>query len=64
VLSLQAKAHAALSGTPQTAMQIAAAIGAEDSAESVYLILEHLSANGPAKVTAAADPGNATFTRA
>jgi glucose-6-phosphate isomerase len=64
VLSVQAKAHAALSGTPQTAAQIAAAIGATDSAESVYLILEHLSANGRAKVASAADPGNATFTRA
>jgi glucose-6-phosphate isomerase len=63
VLSLQAKAHATLSGTPQTATQIATAIGATDSAESVYLILEHLSANGRSKVTPAADPGNATFTR-
>ena len=64
VLALQAKAHAALSNTPQTAAQIAAAIGAADSAESVYLILEHLSANGRAKLTPAADPGDATFTRA
>jgi glucose-6-phosphate isomerase len=64
LLSLQAKAHAALSGTPQTATQIAAAIGAADSAESVYLILEHLSANGRAKAAPAADPGNAAFTRA
>ena len=50
VLSLQAKAHAALSNTPQTADQIAAAIGAAESAESVYLILEHLAANGRAKM--------------
>jgi len=63
VLALQAKAHAALSSTPQTAAQLAAAIGAAESAESVYLILEHLSANGRAKLTPAADPGDATFVR-
>jgi len=64
VLSLQAKAHAALSSTPQTAGQIAAAAGAAESAESIYLILEHLAANGRAKVAPAADPGNTTFVRA
>jgi len=63
VLDLQAKAHAALSITPQTATQIANAIGAAESTESVHLILEHLSANGRAKMTAAADPGDATFAR-
>ncbi|HET6144370.1 MAG TPA: glucose-6-phosphate isomerase [Candidatus Acidoferrales bacterium] len=63
VLSLQAKALGALTGTPQTAGQIATAAGVADSAESVYLILEHLSANGRAKIATAADPGNVTFTR-
>jgi glucose-6-phosphate isomerase len=63
VLSLQAKAHAALSNTPQTASQIAAAIGAADSAESVYLILEHLAANGRAKMAPSSDPSDATFLR-
>jgi glucose-6-phosphate isomerase len=63
VLSLQAKAHAALSSTPQTATQIANAIAAPESAESVYLILEHLAANGRAKLVPAADPGDATFAR-
>jgi glucose-6-phosphate isomerase len=63
VLSLQAKAHAALSSTPQTASQIAAAIGAAESAESIYLILEHLAGNGRAKLTPAADPGETTFAR-
>jgi glucose-6-phosphate isomerase len=63
VLSLQAKAQAALSSSPQTATQIAAAIGAGDSAESIYLILEHLAANGRAKFTPAADPGDTTFAR-
>jgi glucose-6-phosphate isomerase len=63
VLSLQAKAHAALSNSPLTATQIAAAMGAVESAESIYLILEHLAANGCCKMTPAADPGDAAFTR-
>jgi glucose-6-phosphate isomerase len=63
VLSLQAKAHAALSRTPQVADHIAAVIGAAQSAESVYLILEHLSSNGRARMARAADPGSTTFTR-
>jgi glucose-6-phosphate isomerase len=63
VLSLQAKALAALSSAPQTAGQIAAAIGAAQSAESVYLILEHLSSNGRVKMMRASDSGETTFTR-
>ena len=63
VLALQAKAHAALSDSPQTTERIAAAIGAAPSEESVYLILEHLAANGRAKMTRSADPGDTTFTR-
>lgn len=63
VLSLQAKALAALSSTPQTANQIAAASGAAESAETIYLTLEHLSSNGRAKMAGNADPGAATFTR-
>jgi glucose-6-phosphate isomerase len=63
VLSQQAKALAALSGTPKTADQVAAAIGSAQSAESVYLILEHLSLNGRAKIARAADPGTTMFTR-
>ena len=62
VLSLQAKAQSALSSTPQTASQVSAAIGAAEFAESVYLILEHLAANGRAKLAPAADPGETTFT--
>jgi glucose-6-phosphate isomerase len=64
VLSLQSKALASLTAAPQTADQVAAAIGAAESAETVYLILEHLAANGRAGITRAADPGEATFTRA
>jgi glucose-6-phosphate isomerase len=63
VLSLQAKAIGALTSTPQTASQISTTIGAADSTESIYLILEHLAANGRAKMTLAADPGAATYTK-
>jgi len=63
VLALQIKAHAALSSTPQTAGQIAAAIGAVDFVEGVYLLLEHLASNGRAKMVRAGDPDEATFTR-
>jgi len=63
VLGLQAAAHAALSGAPQTAGQIASAIGDLSSAESIYLLLEHLASNGRARMTRAADPGGTTFTR-
>jgi glucose-6-phosphate isomerase len=62
VLSLQAKALAALSSISQTADQIAAS-GAAESAETIYLTLEHLSSNGRAKMAVNADPGAATFTR-
>lgn len=54
VLALQARVIATLSRTPQTADQIAAAIGDPASAESIHLILEHLAANGRAR---AADAG-------
>jgi glucose-6-phosphate isomerase len=63
VLSLQAKAQTALSSAPQTADQIASAIGKPESAQTVYLILEHLSSNGRAKIGRAAEPGAATFSR-
>ena len=63
ILALQGKVLAALSTTPQTAEQIAAAIGASDAAETVYLLLEHLAANGRAVASEAADPGQITFVR-
>jgi len=63
VLALQAKALAALSATPRTADQIAEAIGAKQSAETICLILEHLAAAGRAAIVRAADPGESTFTR-
>jgi glucose-6-phosphate isomerase len=61
VLSLQDKARAALPAGPQTADQIAAAVGEPDAAETVYLVLEHLAANGRARMTPGANPGLATF---
>jgi glucose-6-phosphate isomerase len=62
VLALQARVVAALSGVARTADQIAAAIGAPESAETVYLLLEHLAANGRARMFAdEEDPGRSTF---
>jgi glucose-6-phosphate isomerase len=63
VLSLQAKAQAALTNSPQTAEQIADAIGDAASVESVYLLLEHLASNGRAKMAPAGNPGDTTFAR-
>src|SRR6478735_5164951 len=61
VLALQAKVLAALTDAPQTAEQVAAATGAPSEAESVFLLLEHLAANGRVQI---ADPGRGTFCRA
>ncbi len=61
VLALQGQVAAALSSTPQTADQIAAGAGAPDQAETVYLLLEHLAANGRARLDRAADPGQSIF---
>jgi len=61
VLGLQARVIAALSDTPQTAGQVAAAAGAPDAVESVFLILEHLAANGRARMADAGQPGEASF---
>jgi glucose-6-phosphate isomerase len=64
VLSLQAKVLTALSKSPQTAEQVASTIGAAQSVETVFLILEHLAANGRARMTLAAESASTTFTRA
>jgi glucose-6-phosphate isomerase len=58
VLALQGKVLAALSDAPQTAEQVAALAGEPEAVESVYLILEHLAANGRACLT---DPVRSTF---
>lgn len=54
VLALQAKVLAALTDTPRTAEQIAAAAGEPEAVESVYLLLEHLAANGRARTDGSA----------
>src|SRR5262245_15088024 len=63
ILALQAKALAALSTRPQTAEQIAAAVGSPDAAETVFLLLEHLAADGRASMARPGDPGTTTFTQ-
>jgi len=62
VLALQGKVLGALGGAPQTADQVAAAVGGADP-EAVYLLLEHLAANGRAASAGGADPGSKTFSR-
>ena len=61
VLTLQTEVAAALSPQPQTAAQMAAAIGNQDDVETVYCLLEHLAANGCAKVASGTGPATATF---
>jgi glucose-6-phosphate isomerase len=63
ILALQGKVLAALSATPQTAEQIAAAAGDPEAVETVFLLLEHLAANGRAQAAGADDPGRRTFSR-
>ena len=48
VLDLQSRIVAYLSDTPQTADEIATGIGAVEEVETVYLLCEHLLANGRA----------------
>ena len=61
VLALQGKVMAALSSEPQTAEQIAGRVGAEDQTETVYLLLEHLAANGRVQITGDGSPVKITF---
>jgi glucose-6-phosphate isomerase len=63
ILNLQVKVLTALSRTPQTAEEVAGGIGAADSTETIYLLLEHLAANGRARSEKANDPGETTFVR-
>jgi glucose-6-phosphate isomerase len=64
VLTLQAKILSALSTSPQTTEQVAATVGALEAVETVYLLLEHLAANGRASMVSLGDPGQTTFVRA
>jgi glucose-6-phosphate isomerase len=63
VLDLQGRVLAALSAAPKTAGDLAAAIGMPEAAETVYLLLEHLAANGRASARTADGPGETTFAR-
>jgi glucose-6-phosphate isomerase len=63
ILALQRKVAAVLSPAPQTADQLAAAIDARDSAETVYLLLEHLAANGRARVAERGTPAKTTWSK-
>ena len=60
VLTLQTKVAAALTGSPQTAVEIAGGIGADT--EAVYHVLNHLAANrGHVKVHRGACPDGDRF---
>jgi glucose-6-phosphate isomerase len=61
VLALQGQVLATLTNVPRTAEQIAAAVGHPDSAETVYFLLQHLAANGRARSSGAATPGQTMF---
>jgi len=63
VLSLQHQVVSALSSTPQSAEQIAAAIAAPDRVECIYALLEHLAANGRAAMSDGPGPDVAMFTK-
>jgi glucose-6-phosphate isomerase len=59
VLELQAKVESALTEQPRTAEQIAAKL----DAETVFLVLEHLAANGRAIASGSASPAARLFRR-
>jgi glucose-6-phosphate isomerase len=63
VLALQGRVIAALSQVPQTAEQVAIAANCEDRVSTVYLLLEHLAANGRAHATEAGDLGRTMFSQ-
>jgi glucose-6-phosphate isomerase len=63
VLELQAKVVEALTATPQTAQQIAQIARALDSVEAVFLLLEHLAANGRVRIAGSGQPDEMTFSR-
>ena len=52
---------AAQAAVPQTAEQIATAVGAPDAAETIYLLLQHLTADGRARCDGSGAPGQMTF---
>ena len=60
-LELQMKLIAALSAESQTTEQLVAKIGEPDAALQAFAILEHLAANGRAKMSAGPSPKETTF---
>jgi glucose-6-phosphate isomerase len=62
VLDLQGKVLASLSETPRSAQDVASAAGVDDP-ETVYLLLEHLAANGRVKLAKGGDPASAAFVK-
>ena len=61
VLALQMQVRGALGLQPQSAEELARAAGAGDNVELVYLLLEHLAANGRARSTGDGTPDGARF---
>jgi glucose-6-phosphate isomerase len=61
VLALQDRVRGGLGLQPQSAEELARAVGAGDDVELVYLLLEHLAANGRARSTGDGTPGGARF---
>ena len=60
-LALQARVLAALTSRPQTAEQVARVLGRTSETEHVFLLLEHLAANGRARPAGGDGPDEATF---
>ncbi len=63
VLQLQRDVAATLSAEPQTAEAIAQTLGKADAVEAVYLLLEHLAANGRAEIATLGAPAATAFRR-
>jgi glucose-6-phosphate isomerase len=63
ILALQAKVLGALGTQPHTAEDLAGAAGLNHDIELVYLLLEHLAANGRAGRTGDGTPGASRFTK-
>lgn len=61
VLGLQEKIIATLTDEPQTVLAIAKQAANAEDVEAVFLILEHLSANGRAKASGGTNPGEMMF---
>ena len=61
VLALQSRVVASLTDTPRTAEEIAQAISDETEIEGVFLVLEHLAANGRARIERDETPNATRF---